>query len=334
MARSRWPNIAKNLANSSREALIIAIEIHNKPVCGYRLPAVVILVVHSWELLVKAYSYKYLKDKKILEKNEENRYKQFSSILENIYHTNPKKFRIFYENLTSLNDWRNIIVHWSPLEALDELIYEFITKSIILYRDFITEFFPKESLNTLEDIPLLPILFKLPFSTTELLTKKSASQNASKEVLEFLEKVQEKTRKLAEEGIDEMIFIWIRTEFTHEKKNGDLVAKIENNNPDAIIYSKNSKIHLVNEPWAQNVRSLTNSEITQLFPICKRSGLEKMFKSKFWWTFSGHSVAFNKIHKQLVKSEFWKSCQRDPLTWSYRYSHEFLNKLTDLITNK
>ncbi len=58
-----------SLVKNSKSAFILAIEIHNKPVCEYRLQSVVIFIIHAWELLLKAYCYKHLKDKKILQKD-------------------------------------------------------------------------------------------------------------------------------------------------------------------------------------------------------------------------------------------------------------------------
>jgi hypothetical protein len=114
----------------------------------------------------------------------------------------------------------------------------------------------------------LPILFNLPFTTTDLLTNKSITKNASKEVLEFLQDIQEKTKQLAVDGFDEMIFIGIRTEFTSDNKNADLISKIENNNPDSISFKKDSVFRISDEKSAQHVRvTFTKEEKNEKFPI-------------------------------------------------------------------
>jgi hypothetical protein len=66
-----------------------------------------------------------------------------------------------------------------------------------------------------------------------------------------------------------MIFVSIRTEFTSDRKNGDLVAKIENNNQDAIVFRKDTHYRFTNDPSAQPVRikSYTEEEKNEFFPI-------------------------------------------------------------------
>ncbi|WP_374047962.1 DUF3644 domain-containing protein [uncultured Thomasclavelia sp.] len=48
------------LLDSSQSALYAGIEIHNKPHIDYRYPTTVILIINSWELLLKAYVFKYI----------------------------------------------------------------------------------------------------------------------------------------------------------------------------------------------------------------------------------------------------------------------------------
>lgn len=329
MSKTRWRNIAKTLANNSRNAMLIAIEIHNKPICPYRLQTVVILIVHSWELLAKAYTYKYIWDKQILEVDEESRYTQFYTIIHRIHHTNPQKFRYLRDNLLSINNWRNIIIHWSPPEECDELIFQFITKSILLYKDFITEFFPKENLDILKDASLLPILFNLPFTTTDLLTNKSITKNASKEVLEFLQDIQEKTKQLAADGFDEMIFIGIRTEFTSDNKNADLISKIENNNPDSISFKKDSVFRISDEKSAQHIRvTFTKEEKNEKFPIIWGNNLQSQFKKLLDLPGSFKVWIYNdcmRIQKRMDENIKWIV---DSQSWSaHRYSNAFLDDL-------
>jgi len=75
MKKIRKPNIAKTLLNNSISAMFSAIEIHNKPNISYRYPTVTILILNSWELVLKSYIYKVQKDKKIILKSKKtNRY--------------------------------------------------------------------------------------------------------------------------------------------------------------------------------------------------------------------------------------------------------------------
>ncbi|MDE0561059.1 DUF3644 domain-containing protein, partial [Algoriphagus sp. NF] len=59
----RKPPVAKSLVNNSISAYISGIEIHNKPNFKFRYEIVIILFINSWELLLKAYIYKFHKKK-------------------------------------------------------------------------------------------------------------------------------------------------------------------------------------------------------------------------------------------------------------------------------
>ena len=67
--RKRKSPIAKNLINNSISGIFSAIEIHNKPRIKYRYEMVVLLVLNSWELLLKGYLYKHHKDVKLFLKD-------------------------------------------------------------------------------------------------------------------------------------------------------------------------------------------------------------------------------------------------------------------------
>ena len=63
----RGKSVTKLLLNSSIAALFAGIEIHNKPNIPYRYPTTIILIINAWELVLKAYVYKYISKKNIYE---------------------------------------------------------------------------------------------------------------------------------------------------------------------------------------------------------------------------------------------------------------------------
>ena len=69
--RKRKPNVAHTLMKNAISALFCAIEIHNKPKIEYRYPNVVVILLNAWELVLKSYIYKHLKNKEIVELNSE-----------------------------------------------------------------------------------------------------------------------------------------------------------------------------------------------------------------------------------------------------------------------
>ena len=67
--RKRKSPVAKSLVKNSIAAIHSAIEIHNKPSFNYRYEVVVLLALNSWELLIKAYLYKFHKNVKLFLKD-------------------------------------------------------------------------------------------------------------------------------------------------------------------------------------------------------------------------------------------------------------------------
>ena len=54
-----------NLVKNSISAYFAAIEIHNKPNIAYRYETVTLLMVNAWELALKAYVRKHIKNRSI-----------------------------------------------------------------------------------------------------------------------------------------------------------------------------------------------------------------------------------------------------------------------------
>jgi hypothetical protein len=78
--------VAKHLLNNSKYALLSAIEIHNKPIFPYRYEICTLLIINAWELLLKAYIYKIIKNKKIVQRDKKtDRYPNFENCLNMIF---------------------------------------------------------------------------------------------------------------------------------------------------------------------------------------------------------------------------------------------------------
>ena len=310
MNRTRSPNIVSSLLKNSRSSFMLAIEIHNKPICDYRIQWTVIFLIHSWELILKWYTYKYLNDKKVLLKDKDNRYQQLSQIIEKIYHSDTKNFRILKESIDILNAYRNLIIHSNNYENMDQLIFELIAKSVLLYRDFIQKYFPKHDLKWIEDTYILPIAFKVPYTPLDILTGNFASVNTSKPVLEFIEYMKTRIISMSNDGIEESIFINIRTEFIsgNNMKNSNIRACIVDWE-EGVTFQKEIKTRLVSDKSAQPMRGLLSKEEREerfIIPT-KRELTTKVrtivgsnkWTQKWWTTF------FNQITKLLESEHEW-----------------------------
>jgi hypothetical protein len=90
---------------NSIAGMFSAIEIHNKPSIEYRYEMVVLLLLNSWELILKAYLYKFHKNVKLFHKDGTT--KQFGNCLNIVHEKIGKDFAPEQENLNVLYDYIN-----------------------------------------------------------------------------------------------------------------------------------------------------------------------------------------------------------------------------------
>lgn len=233
--RKRKSPIAKSLVKNSISAMFSAIEIHNKPAIKYRYEVVVLLILNSWELLLKSYLYKYHKDIKLFQKDGTT--KPFENCL-NITNTKiGRDFNLATENLKTLYVYRNRIAHFY-VQELDFIIYSLIAKSITFYSEFLIAHF-RIDISETSDLMLLPIGFKRPVSPQDYISNSSSNQNASKEVKEFIKTIMNASRRLNAVGIDEPIFVDFKMNLINVNKttNADIVAGIDNAKENDLVFS-------------------------------------------------------------------------------------------------
>ena len=248
--RKRRPPIALSLLKNSKAAMFSAIELHNKPIFTYRYEVTVLLVINSWELLLKAYIYKYLKKVKLFDK--EGHSKPFTECLRCVVSNLDKSHKVIQENLEVLYEYRNEIAHFH-LEECNVLIYSLLKKSLILYKDFLLNHFNND-ITKESDLILLPIGFKKLFSPLDFLSNESALANSSKFVKKFVSSIIESTAKLESEEIEESILIDFSINLTNEKriKNADIIAGINN--------ERNGKVNIIIENIIKNPEVSPNAK--------------------------------------------------------------------------
>ncbi|WP_054512353.1 DUF3644 domain-containing protein [Chryseobacterium sp. ERMR1:04] len=234
MKKRRSP-IAKNLLNNSVSGMFSAIEIHNKPIMSYRYETVVLLILNAWELILKAYLYKYHKKIKLF--HEDGTTKQFDNCLNITVEKIGKEFNPTVENLKVLYEYRNQVAHFF-IEELNPVLFSLISKSIIFYSKFVQVHF-KIDLTKDNNLILLPIGFKRPVSPIDYISNISVNTNASVELKEFLHTIVDASRRLNDEKIDETIFSDFRMSLTNVSRitNADLIAGIDNSRKNQLTVS-------------------------------------------------------------------------------------------------
>ena len=129
MAKKR-KMVLNNLVKNSIAAYFAAIEIHNKPNITYRYETVTLLMMNAWELLLKAYIRKNIKNLSIFEDNGHTI--PFSKALvyvnDHINTVKPKSFLAIRENLFMIEEYRNNVAHFYN-EALEPHIFMLVARA-------------------------------------------------------------------------------------------------------------------------------------------------------------------------------------------------------------
>lgn len=247
---ARGKSVTKLLLDSSQAALFAGIEIHNKPNISYRYPTATILIINAWELLLKAYVYKYI-GKKTIYTDDGKHTITFSKALVIVRDDinkkeKNKKFMAVVENLDKLNEYRCSNVHYCD-SNLDPVIFMLIGKAVLNYDVFIKRYFNKDITKN-DNLIILPIGMKLPFDPIDYL-----KQDFGKAHNDFVNDVVHSIRALNESGIQDSIVIGFNlvTERVREAKNADIIASLSSL-PEAVALQR--AVRYTDDPNAPAIR--------------------------------------------------------------------------------
>ena len=262
-----------NLVNNSLNAFISAIEIHNKPNIRYRYENTVVLVINSWELILKAFVRKYM-HKSIF--TEDGKTITFYDCLDNfrkyiIRNKLENKYSVIINNISLINEYRNNIIHFYNEAAMEPIIFSLLTKNCISYCQFMKEFFNVNPAD-LENIFIMPIGFKLPFNPIDYL-KKDNNNNISKETLKFLNNVVYLDGELEKKKIKDSVLVQYNLNLVSVKKQetSDLIVGISDSSGNVPLINIEKKFQIVNDSNAQ-----------------------KMYMSDEWF-FDNYSITYKKL---------------------------------------
>jgi hypothetical protein len=179
-----------NLLRNSISAYFAAIELHNKPNITYRYETVTLLLINAWELLLKAFIRKNMKNKSIFKETGHTIPLDLAvRYVEEYINSNGEKngFKATKENLLLLEEYRNNVVHFYN-EAIEPIIFTLIAKSALDFVGFTSSYFNKDIVAH-DGLFIMLLGFKLPFKPEDFLSKKSASYNYSPEIKKFIDNV-------------------------------------------------------------------------------------------------------------------------------------------------
>ena len=336
---SRKKNVVKSLLDSAEAAFFAAIEIHNKPRIPYRYATSTMLIINAWELVLKAFIYKYIQKKDIYEKRtnqigETKEYtitfsKALTKVTEYINHTEGRNaFKAVNENLFHLVEYRNNSTHYFE-EELEPVIFMLLSKSTINFNVFVDKYFKRDIMNS-DNLIILPIGFKLPFEPIDYLKKKDDKQHHR-----FIVDVINSINKLHSEGIEESIVVGFNVFLSSVKKvtNADIIAALDPTElPDATLAKK---VRLTDDPNAPTVRMDETEVIKKAYPFTY-DDFTTQLRSRI------PNIKMNKeffSYLKLIKSnkEFYMSRLLNPLNPKSSktgfYSSKAIDKLVEIYEN-
>ncbi|HEY4718380.1 MAG TPA: DUF3644 domain-containing protein [Anaerolineales bacterium] len=203
----------KALRNHSRAAMLAAIEIYNKPRMTYRDETFCILLINSWELLLKAILAK--NKKRIYYPKERGQPYRTFSIEDALVKTQkffPSSigFQPVSKNIQMLITYRNNAIHFYNQRAFQVVIYGLAQTSIVNYRDLLLSKFNIDIANEMT-ISLLPLSFGIMPDPIEFLQKAKIRTHKNKAVAQYLKEISMATKELESQELDTTRFLTVYT---------------------------------------------------------------------------------------------------------------------------
>lgn len=263
MAKRR--QIQRGLLKNSIAAYLSAIEIHNKPNIAYRYETATLLMVNAWELLLKAYVWKYTKHSIFAADGTTIKFtKALQWTREQLKVDDPLSFDAAAENLVLLDKYRNDYIHYYS-DNLNPVIFVLLAKAAENYTVFYERHFGKSPVEGC-NLHILPLGFELPFEPEAFLSKSAPQRDASKEAAAFIDSITHVTAELNERGVSDSVVIGFDVHFASAKKidNANLLARIEK--IDGIPFTRESKIRLSSEKGAAPTY-YSDEQFFEMYPL-------------------------------------------------------------------
>jgi hypothetical protein len=296
----RRRKLSRLLKANARAAMFAAIEMHNKPIFKYRYEVCTLLMLNAWELALKSYIAKELKNVKLVKKDGST--KPFRECVACVASKLGKLFEPTKQSLMILYEYRNKVAHFYASE-LETVILGLLKSTVIFFSEFMERQLG-EKLYEADNLILLPIGFKTPISPLDYLSTQSAAKHSSSEVKAFLGSIKKSSEFLERQGFDESIIVNYSMALVAESriKNADLTAAINNAAPQAnVIAIQNviSAANLTNDPSAKQLRISEDTVFDNLFPLTYYEVIDAAKKRFSNFT---QNKQFNDVMRELKKN--------------------------------
>ncbi len=229
----------KALLNNSVSAILAAVEIYNKPRISYRNECFVVLLINSWELMLKAILSK--NKISIYEPKKRNQPQRTLSLWQAIdtsknYFPQEISPKAVIANINSLVDYRDNVIHFYNEKGFETLIYGLAQTSIVNFRDIVKNIFDMDIAKEV-NINLLPLSFSAPPDPIKFIGEANSSPQKPA-ITEFLKIISETTKTLEAEDIDTGRFLTVfkvNLQSTKKIQSADIIAGVNVENPNGLV---------------------------------------------------------------------------------------------------
>ena len=258
--------VSESLIGNSEAAMFAAIEIHNKPIFPYRYEVCTLLVINAWELVLKAFIAKELKNVKLLK--DDGTTKPFSECVACVSSHLGKQFEHIRHNIELVYEYRNKVAHFYPGDI--EVVVLGYSRPPCCSLPSLLRSILESKLHEKSHLVLLPIGFTKLVSPLDFISNDSASKGCSPEVKNFLQSVKASCESLDAQGIQESVVINYSIALVNETriKNADLTAAIGNSSPQQTFIAVQNVItsaNISNDPAAKQIRIEEESIYSTIF---------------------------------------------------------------------
>ena len=258
--------VQNNLVKNSISAYYAAIEIHNKPNITYRYETVTLLMLNAWELILKAYIRKNIKQRSIFDNDKRTISfdKALGYVTIDINSEIPNGFEAVKRNLEEIERYRNGITHFY-CDELEPYIFMLVARAALNYVDFLKKYFDKDIMS-IDGLFIMPLGFKLPFRPEDFLSGNYARYASTPESQEFIQSIVKTIKELNDAGIEDSIVLGfdIYLESVKKAKNSDLMAAITSIQEAQATFSKVSHMKFSDDSSA-NVYNMSDDEFRNIW---------------------------------------------------------------------
>jgi len=304
-------SVNSKLVSKSIESILLAIELYNKPLITYRTDAVIVLLINSWESLLKAL---ILKNKwaKISINNE----KKFLECVECVHSNLGKSYPDdWYASIKILYDERCKIIHFN--KDLILIDYMLIQSNILLFKKFAETLLDKDVTKKVGWM-VMPLGFDVPYTEFDFLNNKTTVSKSSLSVRNFFEKMSFfHNEQLAKGSNGILLNVDITMQNVNRIDSADFVVGIKKESD--INFNYTNSVKLTNTGRETRIKEITDAlsvyylHYKQVMKECKK--------------IEGHTQEkLNDFMKKIGKSN--ESISFD---WS-KFSHIFPMKITKKYT--